>query len=227
MELLVQKREKLGKQTKALKREGLVAAELYGHGVANLHLAVKAKDFMKVLRQAGESSLVDLIIDGQKRPALIHDFSADPVTDEIVSIDFHQVRLDEKVKIKVPIHFMGVSEAVKAGGVLVKAMSEIEVETLPTNIPASLEADLAKLATVGQSIYVRDLNLPSGVKIFAAAETPVATVVARVTEEQEAAMAQTAADVSTVKVETEEKKAEREAEKAATTPEAKEAPKTE
>ncbi|MDP2696337.1 MAG: 50S ribosomal protein L25 [bacterium] len=213
MELSVQKREQFGRQTKALRRTGLVPAELYGRGLENLHLSVNAKEFAKVLKQAGESSIVDLLIDGEKRPVLIHDVAVHPVTDEVTNIDFYQVRLDEKITVYVPVHFMGESQAVKDGGVLVKAMQEIELEALPNNIPKALEVDLSKLTEIGQSIYIKDLSLSEDVKFFVDIETPVASVIAQVTEEEEAAMEAAATDVDAVKVESEEKKAERDAEK--------------
>ena len=212
MELAVQKRNIFGRQVKTLRKQGLIPAELYGHGLANLHLAVPAKDFMKVFKKAGENTIVNIVVDNEKRPTFIYGIATDPVTDEITNIDFYQVRLDEKIKIKVPVVFIGESAAVKAGGILVKAVQELEVEALPGNIPSSFEVDLSRLTEIGQSFYVRDLSVPSDVKLFADSNTAITTITAPMTEEEEAALAQTA-DVSTIKSETEEKKAEREAEK--------------
>ena len=98
---------------------------------------------------------------------------------------------------------------------MVKAIQELEVEALPTSIPRSISVDLSKLADIGQSVYVKDLEVAGDVKILAGQENVVATVTAQMTEEQEAKLA---AEVKPedIKVETEEKKAEREATKAAT-----------
>ncbi|MDP3901619.1 MAG: 50S ribosomal protein L25 [bacterium] len=213
MELVVQKREKFGKKINQLRKSGFIPAELYGHGVENLHLAVQVKDFAKVFKEAGESSIVDLLIDGEKRPVLVYHTSFDPVTDDVTSVDFYQIKLDEKIKVNVPLSFIGESVAIKEGGVLIKAMHELELETLPLNMPHSIEVDLARISSIGQSIYIKDLSLPDGIKLFVDDNTPVATVVARITKEQEDAMVQESVDVNAVKVESEEKKAEREADK--------------
>ncbi len=214
MDLIVQKREKFGKQTQALRREGLIPAELYGHGLENLHLSVPAKEFTKVFKQAGESTLINIVLENEKRPVMIHDLSRHPLTDEILNIDFYQVRLDERIKVKVPLNFTGEAPAVKErGGVLIKAMHEIEVEALPQNIPPSLEASLLKLTDLNQSLHVKDLNIPEGIKLLVNPETVIATVKERAAEEVVAAAPEAA--LESVKVETEEKKAERVAKKTA------------
>lgn len=194
---------------------GFIPAELYGKGLENFHLSVPAKEFKKVFREAGENTVIKVTIDGKNHPAFIHDVSYDPLSGEIQSIDFHQVRMDEKLKVKVPVEFIGVSPAVKEKqGVLVKALQEIEIEALPSDVPRSFKADLQKLADIGQSIYVKDLEMPTTVKALVDMETVVATVTAQVTEEEELAMRQAAGGAEAVKVETEEKKAERETAKA-------------
>ena len=216
MELVVQKREKFGKAARSLRKEGMIPAELYGKGVENLHLAVGAKDFRKVFKQAGESTMIDVMIGGEKRPVMIYDVATDPVTDEVVSVDFYQVRLDEKIKIRVPLEFIGESTAIKdEHGILVKPMQELEVEALPNKIPHSIKVDISKIAHVGEVVNVGDLKLGSDIKILADDTAVLATVTAQMTEEQEAKLSE-AVDTESVKSETEEKKAERDATKATT-----------
>ncbi len=211
----MQKREILGRKVKDLRRQGLIPAELYGRGLENLHLAVPEKDFNKVFKQAGENQVVQLKIDSQTRPVLIYEIDRDPVTDEIINIDFYQVRLDEEIKVRVPVEFIGESAAVKAGNILVKAIQEIEVEALPGNIPQSFIVDISKLAEVGQSFYIKDLPLRQAqgksIKILSEPESVIATIQAPITEEEEKILEERAVPgVEAVKVETEEKKAERE-----------------
>lgn len=216
MELAVQKREKLGRVVKVLRAEGFIPAELYGKGLGNLHLSVSKKDFKKVLKEAGENTVVNLMIEGKKYPVLIHDVSYNVVTDDFQSIDFYQVRMDEKLKVGVPLEFIGIAPAVKEkNGLLVKSLKEIKVEALPADLPHKISVDISGLAEIGQSLYVKNLAIPQAVKILVSPDTVVATVTAKVTEEEELAMQQAAAvGVEGVKVETEEKKAEREAAKA-------------
>lgn len=217
MELSVQKREQLGRGVHILRAQHLIPAELYGKGIANLHLAVPERDFKKVFKEAGENTIVNVVVDGKKYPAFIYDVSYDGVTDEILNIDFYQVRMDEKIKIGVPIEFIGIAPAIKSkNGILVKALQELEIEALPSDIPHSIAVDITKLEDIGQSLYVKDISALEKVKVLVAPDTVVATITAQITEEEELAMQQTAgAGVETVKVETEEKKAEREATKVA------------
>ncbi len=222
MDLTVQTREKLGKAG-ALRKQGLIPAELYGHGLENMHLTVDAKEFKKLFKEAGENTVVTLIItgnssakpgtSGEKRPALIHDIQRDFIHDTVSHIDFYQVRMDEKITAHIPIEFVGEAPAVKEhGGLLNKSMTEIEVEALPADLPHRLTVDLSGLTALNQSAYVKDIVVPKGVRILIDLETAVATVTEKMKEEEIAPAAPV--DVSTVKVESEEKKVERDKEKA-------------
>ncbi len=224
MELAVQKREKFGKAVNALRKQGLIPAELYGKGVENLHLVVPAKELAKLLKQSGESSMISVVIDGQKKPVMIQEVVYDAVSDKLMSVDFYQVNLNEKIKVSVPLEFVGESLAVKdKEGILVKAMQEVEIESLPTDIPKSISVDISVIADIGQAIRVKDLVVPSGVKVLADAEGAVATATAKMTEEQEAKLSE-AVKPEDVKAETEEKVEARAAEKTATTPAGEAAP---
>lgn len=214
MDLQVQKRNILGRGVKALRKQGLIPAELYGKGAENFHLSIPAKDFKKVYKEAGENTIVNVLVDGQKHPVLINGVSYDPLSGDMQSVDFYQVKMDEKLKVGVPLEFIGEASAVKEkNGILVKALQEIEVEVLPADIPHDFKVDLVKLTDIGQSIYVKDLEIPKSIKVLMDLKTVVATITAQVTEEEELVMQQTATvGAEEVKVETEEKKAEREAE---------------
>jgi large subunit ribosomal protein L25 len=132
MDLSVKPREITGKKVRTLRREGLVPAELYGHGLKNLHLTVGAKEFGKVLKEAGTTTVVTLVLNTEKKSAIIHDVKLNYLSGEVEHVDFYQVRMDEKMKTKVPLEFVGVAPAIKASGAIVnKSMSEIEVEALP------------------------------------------------------------------------------------------------
>ena len=213
MDLAVQTREQFGRKVKALRKEGFIPAELYGHGVENLHLAVPAREFMKVFKEAGSNTVVNLQIGKELRPALIYDVSKDYMSGEFVHVDFYQVRMDEKINAKIPLEFVGVSPAEKEfGGNVNKAMDEVEVEALPADLPHNIEIDLSVLKELNASLYVRDLNIPKGVKVLVDPETVIVTVTPPVAEEEK--VEEAPADVTAVKVETEEKKAEREEVKA-------------
>jgi large subunit ribosomal protein L25 len=211
MQLEAQIREKFGKSVQTLRNKGLIPAELYGHGIKNVHVAVNAKEFIKILAQAGESTLIEIAVDGKKHKALIHDVQRDYISDEVIHVDFHEVELNKKLKAHVELEFVGEPPALKLGGILNRSMSEVEVEALPGDLPHTLSVDLTKLVELNQSIYVKDIVVPKGVEITVAEDTVVATVTPPLKEEE---IAPPVVDVSAVKVETEEKKAEREKVKA-------------
>ncbi len=213
IELKVQKREKFGKQLAALRKDGFLPAELYGHGVGNLHLSVSAKEFAKVFKKAGENSVVDLLMDGEKRPVMIHDVDIDPLKNEPRHVDFHQIRMDEKIKAEVPLSFTGESPAVKEkGGVLIKTLHEIKVEAFPSDIPHNVEVNIGTLDEIGAAIHVGDLRAGDKVKILDEASAVIATVLAPVVEE-EAPVAAAAPEI--IVTEGEEKRAQKEKEKEA------------
>jgi large subunit ribosomal protein L25 len=219
MNLEVQIRNEKGRRVKDLRRQGLIPAELYGKGIENMHLAVKSKDFKNVFKEAGESSIINIVIfDKNKKeeiPVLIHDIQKDYLTDDIIHIDFYRVRMDEKIRTHIPLEFVGESPAVKNyGGILNKSMLEIEIEALPKDLPHNISVDISQIKELDQSIYVKDLSIPKNVKILVDPETVIATVSLPKEEAPSEPI-----DISAVKVETEEKKLERSKEKEAETEE--------
>lgn len=176
MELSIQTRTIFGKKVKTLRRGGLIPAEIFGHGFPNRHVSVPSKDFSKIFKEVGEHTIINLIAEGEKIPALVSDVQYEPLRGETLSIDFRQVRMDEKIQTKVPIEFSGEAPTVKLGFVVVHVLKEIEIEALPAKIPHRIEVDLSSLEIIGQSIRVSDIKVPAGAKILTPPETVIATV---------------------------------------------------
>jgi large subunit ribosomal protein L25 len=195
----------------AMKKEGEIPAVFYGMGKDTTSISVKTIDFKKVWRQAGESSAVKVSLsDGAEIDALIHEVQTDPVTDEPIHADFLAIDMNKKIKVKVPLEFAGVSEAVKNGtGNLVKVLHEIEIEALPKDLPHNLAVDVSKLATLADTVIVSDIKLPSGVEAVTGLTDVVASIVAQVEEKEEVAAP---VDLSTIEVEKKGKKEEEGAE---------------
>jgi large subunit ribosomal protein L25 len=226
MDLSVQTREKFGKATRTLRQEGLIPAELYGHGIKNEHLSVPVKDFTKAFKEAGTSTILYLLVGNglpaanrqglsvngrEKKPAIIHDVVYDSLTGAIAHVDFYAVKMDEMITAKIPLEFVNESPAVKEKGAIInKSMAEIEVESLPQDLPHAFKIDLSLLDDLDKSIYVRDIKVPKGVKILVEDDTAIATATPPLAEEK---IEEAPVDVSVVKVEGEEKKVERDAEK--------------
>src|SRR5882724_4104305 len=130
------KREVSGKRVKKLRTVGQLPAVLYGHNVKNQQIEISEKDFAKAFKSAGESTLVNLVVDGTTQPVLIHEVQHHYLNDNPIHVDFYAVNMSEKLKVRVPLHFMGEAPAVKSlGGTLVKNLSELEVECLPADLP--------------------------------------------------------------------------------------------
>jgi len=171
-------RKTLGKKVKALRERGVLPGVLYGPRIKEtLPLEINFKEFEKVYKEAGESTLVSLEIEGKKTPVLIHEVKLDPLTGKPIHVDFYQPRLEEEVEVTIPIIFEGEAPAVKdLGGTLVKNIHEVEVRALPQNLPHEIKVNMEKLKTFEDDILVKDLPTPKGVKILKELEEVVATV---------------------------------------------------
>lgn len=219
-------RDKFGKQVKFLKREGVIPAVLYGHGTEATSISLNLREFARVYKQAGESTIVGLNVekDGkiQEYPVLIHDVDSDPVTDVLRHADFYVVRMDEKITASIPLIFVGESEAVKAhGGIFLKNIHEVQVEALPKDLPHEIEVDISFIKEFSDHISLKDLKLPSGAIVQGDPNEVVALVKPPRTEEELKALdGAVEINVDAVKVDAEEKKKEA-AEKAAAEEEAK------
>src|SRR3989339_2251841 len=158
--LSAQKRTVLGRKVKKIREEGLIPGHVFGHKVKTIHVQVKKGEFSKVFEEVGETGIVNLAVDGEKRPVLIRNLQVHPVTDKPLHIDFYQVNLAEKVKVDVPLEIVGESPAVeKKIGLLLTPVSEIEVEALPADLPEKIEVDVSKLENVGDEIKIKDLKV--------------------------------------------------------------------
>jgi len=212
LELKSKKRETFGKKLKTLRNQGLVPAVVYGGSEVSIPLFLELKEFKRVFKYAGETTLIKLFIDDDKfRNVLIHDSSRDPVTDEIEHIDFYEVKMDEKIAAKIPLVFIGNAPAIlDLGGVLVKAMQELEIRALPADLPREIEIDISSLKTFDDNILVKDIKLLKNIEVLDNASASVASVVPPRSEaEIEALSGQIEEKIEDVKVETEEKTAER------------------
>ena len=198
--LVAQKRTILGRKVKTLRREGLIPAHVFGHKVPTVHVQVAKNEFAKVLEKAGETGIVDLAVDSQKRPVLIRNVQIHPVTDELLHIDFYQVNLTEKVKVNVPLEVIGESPAVgKKIGLLLTPVTEVEIEALPADIPEIIQVDVTKLENVGDEIKIRDLPIDkSKVEVQVDEELIVAQIGELVTKEMEAVEAEIEAEKAEV-----------------------------
>ncbi|MDD5031800.1 MAG: 50S ribosomal protein L25 [Patescibacteria group bacterium] len=150
-----------------IRKGGFIPAVLYGPSTESRNLKIKKIDFEKTFASAGESSLIDLTIAGEK-PAkvLIKEVQKDPLKDAIIHIDLYQVDMNKKITTEIPLHFIGESPAVKElGAVLVKDIDSVEVECLPGDLVNHIDVDLSVLKNFHDAIKTDDLKLPAGMKL--------------------------------------------------------------
>jgi large subunit ribosomal protein L25 len=202
-----QTRDTHGRKTNILRSEGKVPAVMYGFETEPKNIVLDRNAFMKVYAQSGESTVVDLEIDGAKHPVLIAEIQRDPLTDFITHADFRRVDPKRKIEAKIPLKLVGVPAAVKElGGTLLQTLEEIEVMSLPDALVHEIEVDATKLVTFDDVIRVKDIVVPEGIEVKSDLEQAVASVQPPRSEEEMAALdAAVDADVSKVEVLTEKK----------------------
>ncbi|MBN1688856.1 MAG: 50S ribosomal protein L25/general stress protein Ctc [Candidatus Omnitrophica bacterium] len=211
-------REQFGKgAAKRIRKEGLVPAIVYGHGMEPLAVSVDAKELYRALQtKAGENVLIDLNVEGvtlRESTCLIKELTHNPVSDKISHLDLTVISLTEKITVKVPINIENAEEAagVKEGGVLDIILHEIEVECLPTEIPEKITVDV-KSMNIGDSIHVKDLSIPEAVTCTLSEEESVIALHPPRKEEELVPAAEEAAEPEVIE---KGKKAEGEKEEAA------------
>ncbi len=179
IELTAHKRDLRGKKVRFLRRQGITPVNLYGQGIESNALQIETPALKKALAQAGRTSLISLKVGSTKHPnmAIVRDIQRDPVKGELVHVDFYQVRMDQKIKLEVPLVLTGKAPAVKEqGGILVHELSTLEVECLPANMPHSIELDISGLVQLDQALHVKELRIPEGVTVLTEPEKVVAKI---------------------------------------------------
>ena len=213
--LIAQKRTVLGRKVKTIRKDGFTPAHVFGHKIDTIHVQVQTKDFKKVFEKTGETGIIELAIDSEKRPVMVRNLQYHAVSDELLHVDFYQVNLSEKVTVNVPLEITGEAPAEqKKVGLLLTPLSEIEIEALPSDLPESVEVDVSKLEEIGDEVRVKDLPInKSKIEVLTDEEQVVASIGELVTKEQQELEAEMEAEqaeaaAATEGEEGEEKKAE-------------------
>jgi large subunit ribosomal protein L25 len=142
----------------------MIPAVLYGSEVENISLEIDKKSFAKVFREVGET-LIDLEVEGKKYSVLIHDTQVNPLSQELIHVDFYQPNLKEEVETEVPLELIGEAPALKLGGTLIMNMRELSVRALPKDLPSKIIIDVSNLNTFEDEITIKDIKVPAGVTI--------------------------------------------------------------
>ncbi len=184
--LKAKRRDLVGKKVKKLREQGLLPAVTYGKDIKPENLVLDLKEFEKVFKKAGETTLVSLIIDNEApKKVLIQEPQYHPITGKLLHVDLHQIKLAEKIRTKVPLKFVGEAPAVKSlGGTLITSKDELEIECLPVDLPHEIEVDISSLETFEDNIHVKDLKISDKITILDDKEEVIASVAPPRTEEE-------------------------------------------
>jgi len=198
--LKIENREVLGKGVKALRREGIIPANIFGHGIESRAVQANMVEAQKVLSKAGTTHLISLEFPSNKKDlsrVLVKKVQRDIITGNLLHINFYQVIMRDKVRVEVPLIFRGESPASQRKELmLLENLRLLEVECLPDDIPESIAVDLSGLAEAGDHLLVSDLTLDDGITVLTHLEEVIARVgharkveVEQVMEEVEEAVA--------------------------------------
>jgi large subunit ribosomal protein L25 len=190
--LKVNSRTVTGKKTRFLRRDGLTPAHLFGHGIESLPVQVKTGDLQRTIARKGTTRLLDIKVEGEKEPrsVFIREIQRNALSGELVHVDFYQVNKNEKIRVAVPVVLVGEAPASKLkNNFIEQLLNELEVESLPAELPPQIEVDISPLADVDNAIHVRDLKVRPGVVIIASPDQLIVKVSAVAEEKEEVVVA--------------------------------------
>ena len=200
-----------------IRKAGKVPAVFYGKKEASTPISISKVDFLKIWKEAGESSVVTLDTPDGEKDSLIQDVDIDPVTGVPLHADFYVFEKGHKVKVALPLEFIGIAPAVKdLGGMLVKVLHELKVEAMPKDLPHNLIVDTNTLASFNDQVLAGNIVLPNGVTLLENPEEVVALVSAPREEKEEEVV-----PIDLTQIEVEKKGKEETAEEGAPTEEKK------
>ncbi len=195
-------REIRGRETDALREQGIVPAIMYGFGTEPTNISVDRNALEKAYSEAGESTVLVLDLNGEKHNVLIQDLQRNPLTDFLTHADFRRVDMSKTVEAMVSVEITGIAPAVKdLGGTLVHSIEEIEVRALPNDLPREFVVDVSVLKTFDDVFRVSDLTVGAGVEVLNDATDVIVTVAPpRDQAELDALSAPVEGDVNAVEV---------------------------
>lgn len=186
--LKAQRRAVVGKQVKALRRQGFLPAVLYGRGIDPLPIQLDYKEASYILPRISSSHLISVDLEGERHHALVREKQRDPIYGSLLHVDLNVVSMTEKLRAHVALVLSGEAPAVKdLNGTLVQTVEELEVECLPQYLPDHIVVDLSSLKEYGDAIHVKDISLPAEVEVLTDPDEIVAVVTAPTVEAVEVA----------------------------------------
>ncbi len=184
------KREIIGKQVKALRREGWIPAVIYGPEIEPIAISLDARIANRMLPGVTSSQFITVDVEGEQFTTLVRDRQQHVIYNNLLHVDFMSVSMTEKLRTSVPIELLGEAPAVSEGGVLVTGQEYLDVQSLPSDLPERVSIDISKLVSIGDAIYVRDLEMPEAVEVLTDEDEMVVLVTAPAAIEEEEEVAE-------------------------------------
>jgi large subunit ribosomal protein L25 len=186
IELQAETREETGRKVRYVAKKRIPAV-VYGHGFETKNIWVDQTSFNRAFDNAGTSTIITLSVDSDKSfGTLVHDFQANPITNDIMHVDFFHVRMDEKVETNIPLVITGESAAIKNLGGVLNSLESLSIRALPGDLVHEIIVDISAIATFDDRITIADLNISDALEVLTDLDTPVATVSApRIQKEDE------------------------------------------
>lgn len=185
--LEAERRTLIGKKVKTLRRQGRVPAIIYGHAIEPIAISLAAREANRVVPTLTSSQLITVKVGNKEEfAALVRERQRDVILGDLIHVDFLAVSMTETLRASVPIELVGESPAVKSLiGLLMTGVETVEVEALAKDLPNRIEVDISGLAEIGDSLTVRDLDIPAGVEVLVDLDETIAIISAPTTFEEE------------------------------------------
>jgi large subunit ribosomal protein L25 len=179
-------RDVIGKKVKNLRREGKLPAVLFGYGINSTPIVLDLKETTKILSTVGSSTLVTIDLEGKEFNALVRERQRDIIYRTLTHLDFQAISMTETVRTQVPVNIgeQDVVAVIEFGAIINTGIDMLEIECLPQDLPDRIDVDLSNLYEIGDSILVKDLNLPEGIQVLTHPDTLVVVVSAPIAEEE-------------------------------------------
>lgn len=204
------KRTVLGKKNRFLRRQGITPAHIFGHNVNSQALQCDTTQLKQIIAHAGTTRLIRLRIDGEKQPksVFLREIQRDAVGNQLLHVDFYQVKMGEKIAVDVPIVLVGEAPAMKVKGrMLAHGITSLDIECLPDKVPPQIEVDIGTLDELEHAIHVKDIILDPDITVNAEPEQLVVKVteaIVKVEEVEEVAVEEEVAAEAEVEAAAEE-----------------------
>lgn len=159
----------------AMRRAGLVPGSLYGRAVTTVSLQVTAQVVGDYLGAHGSGAVMDLELDGELIPVVLHEVDRDAITRAVTHVGFHRIVLGDQLHASIPLRFKGADSLIKVGLVLQTQLDAVELKGRADQLPEVLEVDVRGYAA-GDVVHLSDIPLPSGVELARDGNRPAAIV---------------------------------------------------